>query len=104
MSKFVDLTNQVFGDLTVIKRAEDRYGRTRWLCRCSCGKYVERYAYDLKYGNTTSCGCKKYEKISKKEKLHGMSKTKFYKKFYGMKSRCYNPNNKRYKNYGGRGI
>ena len=104
MSKFVDLSNQVFGDLTVIKRAEDRYGRTRWLCRCSCGKYVERYAYDLKYGNTTSCGCKKYEKISKKEKLHGMSKTKFYKKFYGMKSRCYNPNNKRYKNYGGRGI
>lgn len=89
MSKFVDLTNQVFGDLTVIKRAEDRCGRTRWLCKCSCGKIVERYAYDLKHGNTTSCGCKKKKKISKSETIHGMSKTKFYKTFHGMKQRCY---------------
>lgn len=104
MSKFVDLTNQVFGDLKVIKRAEDRCGRTRWLCKCSCGKIVERYAYDLKHGNTTSCGCKKKKKISKSETIHGMSKTKFYKTFHGMKQRCYNLKNKRYKNYGGRGI
>lgn len=35
---------------------------------------------------------------------HGLSKTKIYKTFYGMKQRCYNPNNPEYKNYGGRGI
>lgn len=38
-----------------------------------------------------------------KEK-HGLSKTKAYKTFHGMKQRCYNPNNPEYKNYGGRGI
>lgn len=35
---------------------------------------------------------------------HGLSKTKIYKTFYGMKQRCYNQNNPEYKNYGGRGI
>lgn len=35
---------------------------------------------------------------------HGLSKTKIYKIFYGMKQRCYNENNPEYKNYGGRGI
>lgn len=35
---------------------------------------------------------------------HGLSKTRVYKIFYGMKQRCYNPNNPQYKNYGGRGI
>lgn len=35
---------------------------------------------------------------------HGLSKTKIYKTFYGMKQRCYNKNNPEYKNYGGRGI
>lgn len=35
---------------------------------------------------------------------HGLSKTKLYKIFHGMKQRCYNPNNPEYKHYGGRGI
>jgi len=35
---------------------------------------------------------------------HGLSKTKIYKVFHGMKQRCYNPKNPEYKNYGGRGI
>lgn len=35
---------------------------------------------------------------------HGFCGTKIYKKWEDMKSRCNNPNNKRYKDYGGRGI
>ena len=35
---------------------------------------------------------------------HGLSKTRLYRIFHGMKQRCYNPNNPEYKNYGGRGI
>lgn len=35
---------------------------------------------------------------------HGLSKTRVYKIFQYMKQRCYNPNKKEYKNYGGRGI
>jgi hypothetical protein len=40
--KKLDLTNQRFGKLTVIKPApkrEDRY--TRWICRCDCGNIAE---------------------------------------------------------------
>lgn len=35
---------------------------------------------------------------------HGLSKTRIYKCWDGMKERCYNPNRLDYKSYGGRGI
>ena len=35
---------------------------------------------------------------------HGFCGTKIYKKWEDMKARCNNPNNKRFKDYGGRGI
>lgn len=37
-------------------------------------------------------------------KKHGMRGTREYNSWSSMKSRCYNPNVKTYKNYGGRGI
>lgn len=37
-------------------------------------------------------------------KTHGYSDHRLYKVWQGIKSRCYNKNNKHYKNYGGRGI
>lgn len=37
-------------------------------------------------------------------KKHGGYKTKIYNTWRGMKSRCNNPNNKKYDRYGGRGI
>lgn len=58
MSKLIDLTGQVFGDLTVISRAEnDKHGHTRWLCRCSCGNEKVIDGGSLKKGLTKSCGC-----------------------------------------------
>ena len=36
------------------------------------------------------------------KKKHGMRNTKIYNVWCGMKSRCYNANNKSYKNYGNR--
>lgn len=38
------------------------------------------------------------------EKTHGMKKTRLYRVWCSMKERCYNPNNKSYKNYGNKGI
>ena len=38
------------------------------------------------------------------EKTHGMKNTRIYRVWCSMKERCYNLNNKSYKNYGGRGI
>lgn len=38
------------------------------------------------------------------QKTHGMSETRIYNIWLGMRNRCNNPNNSKYKNYGGRGI
>lgn len=57
-----DLTGQVFGRLTVLYRVPNKKDRTRWMCRCSCGKEKEVNAHELKAGKTTSCGCKRQER------------------------------------------
>lgn len=52
-----DLTGQTFGHWTVLERAEsDTIGRSRWLCRCSCGKERIVSASNLRQGVSTSCG------------------------------------------------
>lgn len=61
-----DLTNQKFGQLTVIKRAENTK-RVSWVCQCICGKQVVVRAQDLKSGKVISCGChRKYPLIQGK--------------------------------------
>lgn len=51
-----DLTGRRFGELTVLERAENRNGRTAWLCECSCGQLHTVTAHDLKSGHVKSCG------------------------------------------------
>lgn len=40
----------------------------------------------------------------RRREKHGMARTPFYRTWKGRNSRCYNPKNPAYKNYGGRGI
>lgn len=71
MGKFIDLTNQQFNRLIVIKRASDYItpkGRkiVQWLCQCNCQgenslKVIR--GNDLKSGKTQSCGCLLKEKL-----------------------------------------
>lgn len=112
---FIDLTEKKFGRLTVIKRVEnDKYGTSRWLCKCDCGGETITSSGHLNSGHTKSCGCYNKE-IAKQKSLgnkhfykHGLSKDKNFKRISyirtSMKSRCYNPKNHNYLNYGGRGI
>lgn len=51
-----DLTGERFGKLLVLRRADSRNGKTRWLCRCDCGNEKEVAAQALKSGKTKSCG------------------------------------------------
>lgn len=44
------------------------------------------------------------ERASKASEKHGMFGSKLYRAWSHAKERCYNPNVKNYKNYGGRGI
>ena len=55
-----DLTNQVFGKLTVIKRGTNQGSKVSWICKCECGNEVEVLSTNLVQGYTQSCGCINY--------------------------------------------
>ena len=56
--KKIDLTDQRFGDLVILKEAPMRGINRYWLCQCDCGsKPKEVRQSHLKSGGTTSCGC-----------------------------------------------
>ena len=57
MPRAIDITNQRFGKLTAIKRAESKSGKTYWLCKCDCGNEKIVQTSHLRTGSITSCGC-----------------------------------------------
>lgn len=102
MSKCIDLTGQRFGRLVVVERSENNSkGRSRWVCQCDCGGQIIALGYSLRSGNTKSCKCLHNEGNNTKHKL---CYTRIYNIWSGMKRRCTNTNDARYKDYGGRGI
>jgi len=90
-----DLKGRKFNKLKVLSFAYVNVG-AYWNCICDCGNEIIVSSSNMIQGNVKSCGC-----LLKK---HGLYKTKIYKAWYGMKDRCYNKNNAKYHNYGGRGI
>jgi hypothetical protein len=107
LRKAIDLTGQRFGRLTVLERdCLERQGKgdVRWICICDCGEYSSVVARSLVHGATKSCGCLNKEPTAKSAYRHGQNKSRLYHVWDGMKSRCYRPNARGYKNYGGRGI
>lgn len=79
-----------------------------WRFLCDCGKEHFATATDVKRGTTKSCGCMQGYLVSKLQTKHGecasYTSTKEYKTWLGLKSRCNNPKNKSYADYGARGI
>lgn len=74
MSKLIDLTGEVFGRLTVIKRHPMDYvyknknerlqRQPRWIVKCDCGKYRVINGRSLRGGDTQSCGCWQKERVT----------------------------------------
>jgi hypothetical protein len=62
MGRFIDLTGQKFGRLTVISKEENSINnRTSWFCICDCGKTTVATSHNMKNGDKQSCGCYKKE-------------------------------------------
>ena len=61
MGKKIDLTGQRFGRLVVVREGEPRryknVSRTRWECKCDCGRQRLVDSQSLRQGLTKSCGC-----------------------------------------------
>jgi hypothetical protein len=107
--KKIDLTNQKFNRLTVIKLAgKNNFGKTILLCMCDCGNKSFVTTGSLRGGHTKSCGCLRVEVVSKKNITHGETKgrkvPRLYTAWVNMRERCSNQKNIHYTNYGGRGI
>lgn len=99
--KFADRTNAKYGNLTAIEAVGiNAHKKTIWRCVCDCGKIINVIGSHLSSGNTTSCGCLKRFNAKK----HGYFGTPEYTLLHNILQRCTNPSNKRYKDYGGRGI
>ena len=93
-----DLTGNKYGNLTVLREYEiARDEKIRYVVRCDCGREFVELGYFLTSGKITKCQ-------SCANATHHMSYTKIYKKWVGMKMRCYSKNHPSYKDYGGRGI
>lgn len=99
-----DLTGKTFGMLTVLQRISDIGDSALYECLCECGEKVNVRGCNLVTQNTTSCGCYRKEVAKNLKFRHGLCKSRIYQTYMNMKKRCYDPNNKRYANYGGRGI
>lgn len=104
-----NLSNSYFGFLKVVKpvgKTKDRH--ILWQCQCICGSYHNVSSRDLLSGHTKSCGCMKNEMIRAANTTHGFRQyrnmPRIYKIWLGMKERCYNPNSRAYRYYGGKGI
>lgn len=102
-----EMIGRRFGRLTVIAESEkkSKNRQTRWVCQCDCGTIAPSVnGSHLRSGITKSCGCFKREETIKRNFRHGLSYTRIHKIWEGMKTRCYNPKNRYFNHYGGRGI
>lgn len=100
----IDLRGRVFGRLTVVERAGNIKRNVAWRCLCACGIETVAAGNRLREGKTTSCGCLREEKRVERSTVHGESKTRLFRIWAGMLTRCRNPNFIGWQNYGGRGI
>lgn len=99
-----DLTNQLFGQLTVIAFAGYKNSYAYWRCTCACGILKDYRVDHLTKDGQQSCGCLRNEATSQQKTTHGLTLTPEYKAWQQMFVRCYNPKSKSYDNYGARGI
>ncbi len=100
-SRLVGMKGLRFGRWKVIESAgSNERGLGMWLCRCDCGTEAAVNGANLRNGSSESCGCSKESHLE----TVGAKPTTEYRAWVSMLTRCYNPNTKYWKHYGGRGI
>jgi len=100
-----ELKGKKFGRWVVLERTlKTRNGKVLWKCCCCCGETREIPTGNLVSGLTHSCGCVCREATRKRLTVHGRTRSPEFRSWQMMIDRCYNKNNPRYSDYGGRGI
>ena len=97
-----------FGSWTVRSLGEGLVAKHNFcVCECVCGVVKPVRETNLTRGRSTNCGCERDKKTGDRFRKHGESrggKTAEYIAWRGMMTRCTNPNEPRWDDYGGRGI
>lgn len=102
---FKDRTGQTVNKLTFLGIAgRDKKNRILWFIECHCLNIFPAHGTDIITASVTHCGCQKDELKRLASTTHGMRHTPEYSVYNHAKDRCNNPNDKRYEDYGGRGI
>jgi hypothetical protein len=112
MPQSINIANQKFGRLTAIRMTvmggKKPKRDQRWLFLCDCGNETEADKNDVVRGHTRSCGCLQKEELVERNTIHGHAAggrvSSEYASWHAMCARCSNPNDKRYADYGARGI
>lgn len=92
-TNFIDHTGLTVGCLT----ATQYLGKGEWLCRCICGRHKVIESRDfVRRPNTCSHKAARGTAVKRTPTLYG--------RYSSARSRCLNPNDPRYPQYGGRGI
>lgn len=104
----IELRGSVFGRLTVVGQNGLLNRKPAWECRCQCGVVKTLRGDDLRAGKVLSCGCLRNERVREAISTHGdasrSGKRPEYNVWLAMRSRCGNPKNKDFPDYGGRGV
>ncbi len=106
---------QVFGRLKVVASESNHPKNGRmWKCLCSCGSWHVAPASSLAGQHVKSCGCAQRDaaaKTGRSARTHGRARhgvgikgDRTYRSWSSMMSRCSNPNDPSYPDYGARGI
>ena len=95
---------EVFGTLTFVREGARQKGRRTAICRCPCGDERPYLLGNLKRGLTKRCNICKLANTQGPPTTHGMSGKPEYQTYHRMLRRCYDKNDPKYGDYGGRGI
>lgn len=87
-----------------MSRAGVKNGNALWNCLCSCGNEKTIAGVYLRNGESKSCGCLKDEVFGSIRITHGLTKHPAYRIWAAAKDRSTREKDKRWGDYGGRGI
>lgn len=98
------LKNEKYGRLRVASELEKENNKRVMLCICDCGNIKKTLLTSLRTGKVKSCGCLNRELTKERSLKHGLTGTRLYEIWQGIKKRCLNEKCKAYNDYGGRGL
>lgn len=91
MGNIIDLTNNKFGRLLVLRFShKDKHHKAHWYCKCDCGNTKVIAGSSLRRGLSKSCGCVLVELLKSNNKRKQVSEhNKKFRKWAGAKNPGY---------------